>query len=152
TADHRSLGEGGRPRAPPTASLAGPHDPRFRLRRALGVVRGYGETSPKPAVPAKAGRSAWLTRSLVRRFLFVPRRGRIRAMTFRSRAALLITLAIASSVVIAQQKIYWGDEVPAGWHGQWPAEVQTVAERSGFTRTVSSLQLLEFISALKGKS
>ena len=42
--------------------------------------------------------------------------------------------------------------MPAGWHGQWPGDVQTVAERSGFTRTVSSIQLLEFISALKGKS
>ena len=57
-----------------------------------------------------------------------------------------------SGLVAAQQKIYWGDEVPSGWHGQWATEVQTVAERSGFTRTVSSIQLLEFVSALKGKS
>ena len=64
----------------------------------------------------------------------------------------MIAVAICSAVVAAQQKIYWGDEVPAGWHGQWAGEVQTVAERSGFTRTVSSIQLLEFISALKGKS
>ncbi len=73
-------------------------------------------------------------------------------MNLRPPAVLLITLAIISGVVAAQQKIYWGDEVPTGWHGQWPADVQTVAERTGFTRTVSSLQLLEFIAALKGKS
>jgi hypothetical protein len=73
-------------------------------------------------------------------------------MTLRPRAAVLIALGILTGGVAAQQKIYWGDEVPAGWHGQWAAEVQTAAERSGFTRTVSSIQLLEFIAALKGKS
>ncbi|HKW02877.1 MAG TPA: M14 family zinc carboxypeptidase [Vicinamibacterales bacterium] len=73
-------------------------------------------------------------------------------MNLRRRTALLTALAIWSGVAAAQQKIYWGDEVPAGWHGQWPVDVQTVAERSAFTRTVSSGQLLEFISALKGKS
>jgi len=72
-------------------------------------------------------------------------------MTIR-RISALTAVALFSGVVAAQQKIYWADEVPAGWHGQWSAEVQTVAERSGFTRTVSSIQLLEFISALKGKS
>ena len=57
-----------------------------------------------------------------------------------------------TGAVNAQQKIYWGDDVPAGWTGKWPAELQTVAERTGFTRTMSSLQLLEFITSLKGKS
>src|SRR6476646_6457335 len=76
---------------------------------------------------------------------------RLRRMTIR-RISALTAVALFSGVVAAQQKIYWADEVPAGWHGQWSAEVQTVAERSGFTRTVSSIQLLEFISALKGKS
>ena len=72
-------------------------------------------------------------------------------MSVRRNAAVLTALAIFSGVLAAQQ-IYWGDEVPAGWHGQWPVEVQTVAERSAFTRTVSSIQLLEFVSALKSKS
>jgi hypothetical protein len=53
---------------------------------------------------------------------------------------------------VAAQHIYWGDEVPAGWHGQWPPDLQTVAERSAFTRTITSEQLLEFITALKAKS
>ena len=52
----------------------------------------------------------------------------------------------------AQDKIYWGDEVPAGWTGTWPVELQTVAERSGYTRTMSSAQNLEFITAVRGKS
>ena len=52
----------------------------------------------------------------------------------------------------AQKKIYWGDAVPAGWRGTWPADLQIVPERTRFTRTTSSLQLLEFISALKQKN
>ena len=53
---------------------------------------------------------------------------------------------------VEAQQIYWGDSVPEHWNGQWPAELQTVAERSRFTRTMSTLQLLEYIDALKWKS
>src|SRR5690349_5846570 len=51
-----------------------------------------------------------------------------------------------------QAKIYWGDEVPLGWTGKWPVELQTVAERSKYTRTMTSEQNLEFITALRGKT
>lgn len=60
--------------------------------------------------------------------------------------------AVIAGVTHAQQKIYWADEVPPNWAGTWPAELQTVPERTHFTRTMSSLQLLEYISALKEKS
>jgi Zinc carboxypeptidase len=49
-------------------------------------------------------------------------------------------------------KIYWGDEVPKSWNGTWPADLQTVPEKTGFTRTMSTLQLEEYIAALKLKS
>jgi Zinc carboxypeptidase len=49
-------------------------------------------------------------------------------------------------------KIYWGDEVPKSWNGTWPEDLRTVAEKSGFTRTMSTLQLHEYIAALKLKS
>jgi zinc carboxypeptidase len=52
----------------------------------------------------------------------------------------------------AQQKIYWADEVPADWTGAWPAELQTVAERTAYARTMTSVQLLEWITALKAKT
>jgi dipeptidyl-peptidase-4 len=42
--------------------------------------------------------------------------------------------------------------VPAGWNGTWPAELQTAAERTGFTRTMSSLDNLEFITTLRSRS
>lgn len=48
-----------------------------------------------------------------------------------------------------EQTIYWGDEVPAGWNGQWPETLRTVPERTDFTRTMSTLQLHEYIVQLK---
>lgn len=60
--------------------------------------------------------------------------------------------AVVSVGLAAQPKIYWGDEVPAGWNGTWPAELRTVPERTGFTRTISSIDLLEFTTALKAKT
>ena len=66
--------------------------------------------------------------------------------------AMLVATAITWAAVGAQQKIYWGDEVPAGWHGTWPPALQTVAERTTFTRTMSSLDNLEFITALRRTS
>jgi hypothetical protein len=73
-------------------------------------------------------------------------------MTRRSYLAALAALALVTAAVNAQQKVYWGDAVPPAWNGKWPQALQTVPERTGFTRTTSSLQLLEFISALKQKS
>lgn len=69
------------------------------------------------------------------------------------RATLLLLALIATGSLSAQsQKIYWGDEVPKGWNGAWSADLQTVPERTGFTRTMSTLQLHEWIAALKLKS
>lgn len=65
----------------------------------------------------------------------------------------LVVLACAAALAMnGQQKIYWGDDVPPGWTGTWPVELLTVAERSGFTRTMTSLQNLEFVTALRGKT
>ncbi len=69
----------------------------------------------------------------------------------RTRWVLVVAAAVSVGLA-AQQKIYWGDEVPSGWNGAWPAELRTVPERTGFTRTISSLDLLEFTSALKAKT
>ena len=50
------------------------------------------------------------------------------------------------------RKIYWGDEVPAGWAGTWTADLLTVPERTNWTRTTATLQLHEWIAALKLKT
>ena len=64
-------------------------------------------------------------------------------------AALLLSLPMTTADA---QHIYWGDSVPKAWNGTWPAELQTVAEKSHFNRTMSVLQLHEYIDALKWKS
>jgi Zinc carboxypeptidase len=65
---------------------------------------------------------------------------------------VLITVAGIISGAVQAQQIYWGDAVPAKWAGEWPRELRTVPEQTGFTRTISSLQLLEYIATLKGMS
>jgi hypothetical protein len=66
--------------------------------------------------------------------------------------SLLAVLVPALAPAPAAQKIYWGDSVPAGWNGKWPARLLTVAERTGYTRTASSTEVLEFLDALRWSS
>lgn len=71
------------------------------------------------------------------------------------RALKLLTPILAMTILSdagEAQPIYWDDAVPAKWMGIWPAALQTVAERSAFTRTMSTLQLHEYISVLKQRS
>lgn len=64
--------------------------------------------------------------------------------------ALLVAPVVLLAVVAAQpRRIYWGDEVPPGWNGKWAPGLQTVPERTRWTRTMSTLQLHEWIAALK---
>ncbi len=51
-----------------------------------------------------------------------------------------------------EPRIYWGNSVPRGWTGNWPEALRTVPEQTAYTRTTSTLQLLEFIDALRWKS
>ena len=67
----------------------------------------------------------------------------------------VILLACAAVLPVCARdstNIFWGDEVPKSWNGTWPEDLRTVPERTGFTRTMSTLQLHEFIAALKLKS
>ena len=75
-------------------------------------------------------------------------------MKFQSRAiaALVLSATLAGIVIAQQQKIYWGDEVPPGWTGKWTNDLLTVPERTNYTRTTDTLQLHEWIAALKLKS
>ena len=66
--------------------------------------------------------------------------------------SLMAVLAPALSPAPAAPKIYWGDSVPPGWNGKWPAKYLTVAEKTGYTRTASSTEVLEFLDALRWSS
>ena len=72
--------------------------------------------------------------------------------TFPRIIALAALLAFLAPRVPAAQKIYWGDSVPAGWNGKWPAKYLTVPERTNFERTASSTEVLEFIDAMRWAS
>ena len=50
------------------------------------------------------------------------------------------------------QTIYWGDSVPKGWNGAWPAKYLTVPEKTIYTRTASSTEVLEFLDTMRWNS
>lgn len=66
--------------------------------------------------------------------------------------SLLIALGPVLSPSPPPQKIYWGDSVPEGWNGTWPDKFLTIAEKTDYTRTASSTEVLEFIDALRWAS
>ena len=66
--------------------------------------------------------------------------------------AIAALLALLVPRAPAAQNIYWGDSVPQGWNGKWPAKYLTVPEKTNFVRTASSTDVLEFIDALRWSS
>jgi hypothetical protein len=72
--------------------------------------------------------------------------------TSRRAFSLSVLLVLAVSAASAGRKIYWGDSVPAGWNGKWPAKYHTIPEKTGFARTATSTDVLEFIDLLRWSS
>jgi hypothetical protein len=66
--------------------------------------------------------------------------------------APLILFFLTLGISVNAQKIYWGNEVPPGWIGQWADKFLTVAEKSGYERTTSSEEVLEFLNTMKWNS
>jgi hypothetical protein len=66
--------------------------------------------------------------------------------------ALLVCFIFMIAGVSFAQKIYWGDSVPEGWNGKWADKFLTVPEKTNYTRTTSSYEVLEFIDMLKWNS
>jgi hypothetical protein len=69
---------------------------------------------------------------------------------------LVPVLLLAGLLVITagaqERKIYWADEVPKDWNGKWAAKYLTVPEKTGYTRTTSTRDLLEYAETLKWNS
>jgi hypothetical protein len=55
-------------------------------------------------------------------------------------------------IAAAAQKIYWGNDVPKGWNGNWPAKFLTVPEKTNYVKTTSSYEIHEYIDLLKWNS
>lgn len=70
----------------------------------------------------------------------------------KNKVFALVFLVCGLLTAGAAQKIYWGDSVPKGWNGSWPAKNLTVPEKTDYVRTTSSYELLEFIDMLKWNS
>lgn len=56
------------------------------------------------------------------------------------------------SDVVNDPQMLWGSAVPEGWTGTWPTELQTVSEKSDFTRTMGIRDAHEFLDAVKWRS
>ncbi len=52
----------------------------------------------------------------------------------------------------SQGKIYWGNDVPEGWNGNWEEKFLTVPEKTDYARTSSTDDILEFINTLRWSS
>src|SRR6476469_8068886 len=73
-------------------------------------------------------------------------------MTRRIAQAALVSAFLINTLMAQTPRTYWADEVPAGWNGKPSPDLLTVPEKSHFTRTTSTIELHEWIAALKLKS
>lgn len=70
-------------------------------------------------------------------------------------AAVLLFVGLIVHPAAAQKgagQIYWDDQVPKGWNGAWPSALQTVPERTRFTRATRVSDLHEFVNTVKWRS
>lgn len=51
-----------------------------------------------------------------------------------------------------EEQIFWGSDVPKGWNGSWADKFLTAPEKTNFSRTTSSNEILEFINVLRWNS
>jgi len=61
-------------------------------------------------------------------------------------------VAAAFNRAASTEKIYWGNDVPEGWNGEWEKKFLTVPEKTDYARTSSTYDILEFIDMLKWSS
>ncbi len=64
----------------------------------------------------------------------------------------LLALCLVVSVNAQQDKIYWGNEVPDNWNGDWPEKYQTACEKAAFAHTATHQDILEYFAMLKWNS
>ncbi|MFC2117352.1 M14 family metallopeptidase [Bacteroidota bacterium] len=65
-------------------------------------------------------------------------------------AVLFVLFVCVSS--FAQEKIYWGSEVPEKWNGVWPDSLRTISEKENFAYTANNQDILEYFAMLKWNS
>ena len=71
----------------------------------------------------------------------------------KKRKIIILTFFVCGLFIAAEaQKIYWGNDVPKGWNGNWPAKFLTVPEKTNYVKTTSSYEIHEYIDLLKWNS
>ena len=65
---------------------------------------------------------------------------------------LFVLILLCVILPIHAQKIYWGDEVPVNWTGDWAEEFLTTAEKTNYESTSSHRDVLEFINVMRWNS
>jgi zinc carboxypeptidase len=66
--------------------------------------------------------------------------------------SVFVSLFMVGSFAHAQQDIYWGNEVPENWNGDWPEKYQTACEKAGFAHTATNQDILDYFAMLKWNS
>ena len=68
----------------------------------------------------------------------------------RVREKIMLFIAIfAFGQILAQEKeIYWGNDVPENWNGDWSDNLRTPSEKSGFTYTATNQDVLDYFAML----
>src|SRR5688500_5534244 len=64
----------------------------------------------------------------------------------------LLILLIVTSFAFAQHTIYWGNDVPPSWNGNWPDHLRTESEKANFSYTATNQDVLNYFSMLMWKS
>lgn len=68
------------------------------------------------------------------------------------RIAALCTFYLLTNSTFAQNKTYWGNDVPNNWTGNWPDSMRTEAEKSNFTYTANNQDILKYFSDIVWQS
>jgi len=71
--------------------------------------------------------------------------------TKTARMVLVVLLGLVS-IALAKQDIYWGNQVPENWNGDWSEKFRTSCEKAGFTYTANNQDILEYLAMLKWNS
>ncbi|PCE66220.1 M14 family metallopeptidase [Sediminicola luteus] len=64
----------------------------------------------------------------------------------------LLLLFIPVSLFAQSSNIYWGNAIPENWNGDWPNDLRTACEKSGFTHTATHNDIMDYLSELPRKS
>ena len=70
----------------------------------------------------------------------------------KTKRLVLLILCVIVCLSLAGQEIFWGNEVPENWNGDWPEKYRTACEKAGFAHTATNQDILDYFAMLKWNS